>query len=321
MSKLFSCASGRSNRKRVDLPPPEPKAKRNFWEIDGYTNAIDRCNQGHTLTTNVISMFTERAQIEEEYAKKLKDWQDKWHEKVDSSAEYKSTKNCIQSCLNTGTKVAEIHLSLAAKLTEKVKSPIAELKKWLDSNYEVSYINYKKAKEFNKSFEHAQEPWKEYLAKLKKFENEYHGSVKNSIESENSAKKVETNQSKTQDQKREARQQAEIAVSNQKIAKSRYEEHLKSMDVFKTSYLEDMKHVFAKTQTFEKERIEYTKVILNKLNDCFLNFFEDAKYKEIFKLAGVDIGNINADEDLKWWSKIYGVDMIPIWPTFQEFNY
>lgn len=321
MSKLFSCASSRSSRKNVDLPPPEPKAKRNFWELDGYENAIDRCNQGHTLTNNVINMFTERAQIEEEYAKKLKDWQDKWYEKVDDSSESKSTKNALQSFLKTGTKVAEIHLGLATKMTEKLKSPIAELKKWLESNYEVSLIHYKKVKEFTKSFEHAQEPWKEYLAKLKKFESEYHASVKNSIESEHSAKKIETNQSKTQDQKRDARQHAEIAVSNQKIAKSRYEEHLKSMDVFKTSYLEDMKHAFAKTQVFEKERIGNTKIILNKLNECFINFLEDPKYKDVFKIVSVDINSMNADEDLKWWSKTYGVDMTPVWPTFQEYKY
>lgn len=73
MSKLFSCASGRSSRKHADLPPQEPKAKKNFWELNGYENALDRCIQGQALSTSVIAMFTERAQIEEEYAKELKD--------------------------------------------------------------------------------------------------------------------------------------------------------------------------------------------------------------------------------------------------------
>lgn len=320
--RSLSCASSRGGRSEAYTreAPSEPKASKNFWEIDGFENAINRCNDGNTLSLDFTEMISERAKIEDTYAKALKSWQKKWSQNYEKEQVYGTTKIAFKAVVDTADKVADVHASFACRLTDKTNSPVAVIKDWLKVHYGKSHIHFKKRNEFNEAFRKAQESWAEYMKKLDKLKKEYHDSVKLSIETENERQKSVTNHKKSDEQRHEAKKNADQAKANQEFALKKYQDTLKNIDRFRQPYVEEMKKVFVRTQDFEKMRLDFFKSILAEFNILFADFYKGHAMESFFKNTVDSIAKINSDKDVEWWAKIYGADMNPTWPAFVEYR-
>jgi len=322
--RSLSCASSRSAAKGETYTrasqPAEPTASKNFWEIDGFENAINRVNDGNELSLDFIEMISERAKIEDNYAKALKSWQKKWSQDYEKEQVYGTTKIAMKAVVDTADKVADVHASFACRLTDKTTSPVAFIKDWLKVHYGKSHIHFKKRNELNEALRKVQEPWADYLKKLNNLKKEYHDSVKLSIDTESECKKTETNHKKSDEQRHEARKNADQAMANQKFARKKYEDNLKTIDRFKKPYVDEMKKVFERAQEFEKQRLDFFKKVLNDFNNLFAEFYRGHSNESIFKNTADPIAKANSDNDVKWWSKIYGADMNPAWPEFVEYR-
>jgi len=53
-------------------------ANDNFWEIDGFKRTVRRTEDGMHQCGELMKMMQERAEIEKEYAKRLRVWCKKW---------------------------------------------------------------------------------------------------------------------------------------------------------------------------------------------------------------------------------------------------
>jgi hypothetical protein len=64
---------------------------KSFWSIGGYKAVLTRCEDGHELGNRLVDMLTDRAKIEDTYAKSLIQWKKKWVDHLNSeSTEYAS---------------------------------------------------------------------------------------------------------------------------------------------------------------------------------------------------------------------------------------
>lgn len=71
-----------------------------FWDIGNYKYVLRRCDNGNKLSAELADMITERAKLEEAYAKSLRQWAKKWSDHLDNeSAEYGTTKDAWHAFL------------------------------------------------------------------------------------------------------------------------------------------------------------------------------------------------------------------------------
>ena len=119
---------------------------KNFWEVGNYKYTVKRCFNGYTLGTELATMISERADIEEAYAKSLQQWHKQWTEHLrHKTTEYETGRDSWQAMLNTGNLVADIHMDTHTKLMNEV---VPEIKDWLKKSYERKHINFKVTKNF-----------------------------------------------------------------------------------------------------------------------------------------------------------------------------
>jgi len=64
-----------------------------FWEVDGYRRTVKRVEDGSLQCSELMKMIQERADIERDYAKRLKAWAKKWNDSFDRG-EVTSLKTC-----------------------------------------------------------------------------------------------------------------------------------------------------------------------------------------------------------------------------------
>jgi len=57
-----------------------------FWEVDGYRRTVKRVEDGSVQCAELMKMTQERADIERDYAKRLKLWTKKWNDNFDRGA-------------------------------------------------------------------------------------------------------------------------------------------------------------------------------------------------------------------------------------------
>ncbi|CAF4365136.1 unnamed protein product, partial [Adineta steineri] len=86
------------------LPPTD-----SFWEVGKYSRAVKRCDDGNKLTTDLISMVNERAELEKTFSKMLKSWSKKWSDYVAKSSEFGSMTSAWKAIMGEADTSAEVH--------------------------------------------------------------------------------------------------------------------------------------------------------------------------------------------------------------------
>lgn len=263
-------------------------------------------------------MVAERAKIEENYAKSLKQWYKKWNDHLESdSAEYQSTKQGWAALLETGNKTADVHLDTCKEL---VNRPVFKIKDWLKKKYEKHIINYKQTKEFENEFENAEKSWVELNDKLKKHKKEYYESIKTTKQNEETARSAQSNPKINQEQREKLDEKAKKSRDDEERARKRYKDTLTEMELYKPHHMSKMSEVFGKTQNFEQERILFFKQTLFECHEILEKESKEDKFAELFEEFMEHINNVNPNNDLEWWSQNFGADTKPNWPAFEEYQ-
>jgi len=281
--------------------------------------ALKRCDNGAKLGADLIELLTERAKLDENYAKSLKNWKNKWstYLQSDSTNEYGQTmKNAWLAFSKTGSETSEIHLKLSENL---MNEPVNKVKEWLKVNYQKHIINYKKTKEFEDKFIEAQKNWSNLFNKMKKLEKEYKESIENTASCEKTSAAAESNPKILSEQRYKLVDKVLKAKVDQEKSREAYKNSVSEMDLYKGRYIKDMEEVFNLTQNFERERMMFFKTILNEAREK-LEIQQDPRFDELFLESQRIINGIMPDNDLDWWRRNYGTDTVASWPTFIDYE-
>jgi protein kinase C and casein kinase substrate in neurons protein len=288
-----------------------------FWDLEGYKGVLKRTDNGNKLGSELADMINDRAKIEDNYAKALKQWNIKWNEHLkNDSDEYCTTKEAWKAFLEAGDRTAEIHLDMCKALINK---PVFKVKSWQKEKYQRHIINFKQTKDFEDKFEEAQKPWEKYYDKLNKNKKEYYDSIKKSRSCNEAARSAESNPKYNDDYRRKLRLSAEQAERDVERARKRYEEVIKEMELYRPRYIENMKEVFEKTQTFEQERMIFFKQIFLECQSL-LQVHNDERLDKVFADLLDNLNKMNPKQDLDWWGRHYGPGMAATWPEYEEYQ-
>lgn len=297
----------------------DPNGYKNFWEIRGYKLALNRCDDGYELGNKLIDCISERAKIEDAYAKSLKSWNKKWSDYLNTeSSEYQTGKNAWLALLQTGEEIATIHQTLSERLH---KTPIQKIKTWLKEKYQKNIISFKQTKEFEDEFLEAQKSWKAIYDKIKKYKKEYHAATKRLSQVEANNRNIQSSYGKYDEiKKRKAAIEVETAKTDKERSFKRYADEIEQLKLSKSRYQENMEKVFDKTQQFEEVRMKHFKQIYIECHDLLLEQVKCSNYDNIFAAFLNQINQINHKNDLDWWSKNHGAKMNlgEVLPVFEE---
>jgi protein kinase C and casein kinase substrate in neurons protein len=61
-----------------------PQSIDSFWEVNGHQKVVKRTEHGLQMCNELSKLILERAEIEREYAKRLKSWSSKWTESIEN---------------------------------------------------------------------------------------------------------------------------------------------------------------------------------------------------------------------------------------------
>lgn len=310
-------ADGTLRRASVETYEDEINNKESFWEVGRFKIALKRCDNGAKLANDLSDLISERAKLEDNYGKAIKNWSHKWSEHLNKeSSEYETTKDAWLAVLESGNKQANVHIDLSKTL---INYPVFKIKDWLKRKYQRSIINFKQTKEFEENFEEAQSSWLELYDKLKKSKKEYEESIETRKSCHETAVSAESNPKYTTEQRTKLSQRDEKAVEDQQRAKEKYKESVIQMNLYQPRYIENMTEAFAKTQNFEQERMLFFKQIFLECHEV-LQVHHDERLDELFEELLQKVNCINPQNDIEWWAGKYGTGTQGNWPEFEDLD-
>ena len=289
--------------------------EKNFWNIKGYKYAVKRCDDGYKLGESLKECLTELADVEDAYSKSLKKWEKKWlaHLQSPESSEYQSSRDNWVSLLKTGSDIADIHSDVSDKLK---RTPIDNIKNWLEENYKKSFLHFKKTKEFEKQFHDAQKNWQGYMEKVKTAKDAFFLADKKLREYETNLKIKFNAADANSVAKREAERKVEASKFDREQSEKRYREELEQLKINEPTYRNNMQTVFDEVNLFEEVRLKFFKQIYSNCLEIIQQ--QQGKLENICSEFSNKIDNSNHENDLKWWSNNYGTGMPFILPKFES---
>lgn len=309
---VMSKSKGKS---RFDATP----SGESFWDLGNYKYVLKRCDNGNKLSGDLADMITERGKLEEAYAKSLRQWAKKWSDYLENeSCEYGTTKDAWHGFLEAaGNRTAEVHSDACKSL---VNSPVFKVKEWTKKKYEKHYINYKQTKEFEQEFEAAEKSWLELNEKLKKCRRDYYDAHRTVLQCDKTAKEARVNPKVSQDQRDKLDEKTKRAREDVERSRARYKDTLTEMDIYKPEHMRKMLDVFARTQTFEQERMLFVKQTLAECYDILDKQRRDRRFDELFDEWRGSLEAVDARADVEWWEMTFGPGTQANWPGFEEFQ-
>ncbi|UJR28356.1 hypothetical protein I4U23_009598 [Adineta vaga] len=286
-----------------------------FWEIGKYNRAVKRCDDGNKLTTDLISMINERAELEKTFSKMLKSWSKKWSDYVAKSSEFGSMASAWKAIMGEADASAEVHQTVNDELQNDI---IPAIKAWQKTKYVKSMMHIKPTKDLDEEFKRAQKPWAKLYVKVDKYKRDYHTATKNLKMAESQENNSRLDGSVPQDQRAKFSEKVERCRKEKEAAKGKYAEALQEIHRANPKYMDDMNEVFIRCQTFEKDRLVKFREFFGATEKCL-----DLSHRlqsSNFQQFSQTIKNCDADRDLCWWSDTYGAGMKMNWPSFEEYT-
>ncbi|CAM4756669.1 unnamed protein product [Rotaria magnacalcarata] len=272
---------------------------RGFFEPGAYSVVLKRCENGHDLAQQLVTMFEERAKLELDYSNELRSWSRKWHGELVKSNEYGTNKQVWDQSVTTGEQVAEVHSTLSSSLSESL---IPKLRQWRKDNYEKSLIHYKIVKEFEKDFIDAQKSWAKLLEKISENKSTYYAACKTTKLAD------EAERTASEEQRKKLADKAEVARREVGFAKTKYEQAINEAREQRPRYETSMKEVFDRTQTFERKRLEFFKETFDEFCRLVETMTQDNSIlKKMIEDYTTSLSKHNIEQDLTWWDENYGI--------------
>ncbi|KAI7697945.1 hypothetical protein SSS_00399 [Sarcoptes scabiei] len=286
-----------------------------FWEPGNFKKTTKRTEDGYKLCNDLITLVKERADIEQVYAKNLRQWARKWDEIIVKGPEYGTTESAWKGILGEADKRYDLHNKIKNNLEKDV---INEIRKWQKDNYHKTVMHLKEKKEFDESFKKAQKPWAKLLNKVNKTKQDYFNACKNERSITNQERNASGDTSLSPDQVKKLQDRAVKAKEEVQKTRDKYESALREINDSNSRYIEDMAAVFDKCQEFEEKRLKFFKDILFSIHDC-LNLPNMPDLVNIYEEYRHTIQNADSSKDLKYWSNTFGVGMAMNWPQLEEY--
>jgi len=258
----------------------------------------------------------ERANIEKEYAKQLKQWSNKWESIIQKGPEYGTTEAAWKAVLVEADRRCELHIKVKDNLLNEV---VNSIKNWQKDNYHKQMMQLKEKKEMEDQFKKAQKPWAKLLEKVDKCKSNYHTACKNEKTAVNQERNATKDSSLSQDQVRKLQDKVSKCQEAVKKSKENYELALLDITNYNSRYQEDMTDVFERCQRKEAQRLQTIKDTMFSIHKC-LNIAEDPTLPQIYDEFYHTVNNADHDKDLRWWSNTHGVNMPMAWPQFEEYT-
>ncbi|XP_017768647.1 PREDICTED: protein kinase C and casein kinase substrate in neurons protein 1 isoform X2 [Nicrophorus vespilloides] len=287
-----------------------------FWEPGNYKKTTKRIEDGYKLCSDLITLVTERAEIEKNYAKNLKAWSKKWNDLIEKGPEYGTTEAAWKGVLVEADRRFDVHSKVRDNLTNEV---IVKIKQWQKDTYHKSMMNIKERKDMEDAFKKAQKPWSKLLQKVDKARSDYHTACKTEKSASNQERNASGDSSISPDQIKKMQDRTQKTKEETLKSKEKYELALGEINNYNPKYVEDMKVVFEKCQDMEGLRLEFIKESLFDIHKC-LNIYQDPMLPQIYEELFHTINNADNKKDLKWWSNNYGVNMAMNWPQFEDYT-
>ncbi|KAG1686474.1 Protein kinase C and casein kinase substrate in neurons protein 2 [Nymphon striatum] len=287
-----------------------------FWEPGNYKKTTKRIEDGNKLCHDLITLITERGEIERTYAKSLRNWAKKWSDLIEKGPEYGTTEAAWKAVLVEADRKCELQTRIKERLHQEV---LANIKHWQKESFHKSMMTVKEKKEMDDAFKKAQKPWAKILAKVNKAKNDYHLACKNERSAVNQERNAGADSSLSPDQVRKLQEKVSKSKDEVQKTKDRYEMALQEIKEYNAKYMEDMTVVFDKCQELEEKRLVFLKEMLFGIHSC-LNICDDEELPQIYEEYKHTINNADSAKDLKWWSNNHGVAMGMNWPTFEEYS-
>merc|ERR1719394_1284951 len=287
-----------------------------FWEPGNYKRTTKRVEDGEKLCKDLILLVQERANIEKEYAKQLKQWSNKWESIIQKGPEYGTTEAAWKAVLVEADRRCELHIKVKDNLLNEV---VNSIKNWQKDNYHKQMMQLKEKKEMEDQFKKAQKPWAKLLEKVDKCKSNYHTACKNEKTAVNQERNATKDSSLSQDQVRKLQDKVSKCQEAVKKSKENYELALLDITNYNSRYQEDMTDVFERCQRKEAQRLQTIKDTMFSIHKC-LNIAEDPTLPQIYDEFYHTVNNADHDKDLRWWSNTHGVNMPMAWPQFEEYT-
>jgi len=287
-----------------------------FWEPGNYKRTTKRIDDGERLCKDLITLVQERANIEKEFAKQLKQWSGKWNNLIEKGPEYGTTEAAWKAVLNEADRRCELHLRVKDNLVNDV---IQSIKNWQKDNYHKQLMQIKERKELDDQFKRAQKPWVKLLEKVEKAKSSYHIACKSEKSAVNQERNATKDSSLSQDSVRKLQDKVSKCQDNVKKSKDQYELAVSDINNYNSRYQEDMTDVFERCQRKEAQRLQTFKDTLFQIHKC-LNISEDPALPQIYDEFYHTVNNADHEKDLRWWSNTHGVNMPMAWPQFEEYT-
>ncbi|KAF4531753.1 hypothetical protein B566_EDAN014493 [Ephemera danica] len=284
-----------------------------FWEPNNFKRTTKRIEDGYKLSGDLITLISERAEIEKNYAKSLKTWSKKWNDLIEKGPEYGTSEAAWKGVLIEADRLNDLHVKVRDNLYNDV---IQQVKTWQKDNYHKSMIQIKERKEMEDQFKKAQKPWAKLLTKVNKAKADYHNACKMEKSAANQERNASGDSSLSPDQVKKMQDRVQKSKEEVQKGKEKYEAALQEINAYNPKYMEDMTVVFDKCQEVEAQRLQFFKEVLFTIHK-HLNISQDPTLPQIYEEFYHTINNADAEKDLKWWSNNHGVNMAMNWPQFE----
>ncbi|RXG73600.1 Protein kinase C and casein kinase substrate in neurons protein 1 [Armadillidium vulgare] len=169
---VFKEISRSNNPYKIDLVL---KVLANFC-IGNYKWTTKRIEDGHRLCDDFMKLIQERADIEKEYAKRLKEWSKKWNSAIKKGPEYGTTEAAWLGVLEEADQRCDLHMDIKDNLLNEVHSSV---KAWQKDHYHKTVMRGLKEKtDIEDLFKKAQKQWAKLYEKVQKSKLDFHNACK-----------------------------------------------------------------------------------------------------------------------------------------------
>lgn len=263
-----------------------------------------------------MKMFTERADIESKYSKRLQDWHEKWTKLLESSCMYASMKTAALGSIKEAKDRSLIHVDCSMKIHNQTVENIRRNK---ESSYHKAFVGLKECKEYEEAFAKAQKPWATAFTKVQRTKKNFHSACKQveiATQNHNTASK---DSEVPIDKIKKLEDSVVKSEKNMASMKKKYEEKLARIDPLNSTYETEMKNVYEKWEKDEIRRKDFLQQTLVNYHNA-VNIIDDHRLKECFDNQINVAYSGKTQYDVEWYSENLGANMVKPWPKFEEYG-
>ncbi|CAF2649547.1 unnamed protein product, partial [Rotaria sp. Silwood2] len=285
-----------------------------FCEPNQYKAAIDRCEDGHKSCDLGIEIYKDLVKVLELCSQSLRTWSSRSQQKVAQSKEFGTTRTAWFESIQAIEKLAERNEDITTNIQQNVIDKMTAYKK---SKYEKSFLHVKKVKEFEKEFKKAQKQWLELLDKINEAKQEFHYASRKLHRAKRAENAITTDLGKTDEEKKTVKDSVDHYELETESCRKKYSKLIKDMEVQQPTYEQEMFKILARTDDFERDRLNQLKLMFNALQEA-ISIEKDTRHTEMSVLFKKAMAKQDINNDIEFFNKHYGRETKTKWPVFED---